>query len=126
VIFTTHNMDEADRLVDRLVIIDHGRLLVLDTAEALKRSCGEGDVLEIRLKPLGGPAQAIPAALGDMASFARSTEDVLEIRHPEVVEILSTILERLRRAGYTPAEVHLRENTLEDVFISLTGRSLRE
>ena len=126
VIFTTHNMDEADRLVDRLAIIDHGRLLVLDTAEALKRRCAEGDVLEIRLKPLDGPAQAIPAALGDMASFARSTEDVLEIRHPEVVEILSTILERLRRAGYTPAEVHLRENTLEDVFISLTGRSLRE
>jgi len=126
VIFTTHNMDEADRLVDRLAIIDHGRLLVLDTAEALKRRCGEGDVLEIRLKPLDGQVQAVLAVLGDMASFTRCTGEVLEIRHPEVLEILSTILERLRRAGNTPAEVHLRENTLEDVFISLTGRSLRE
>ena len=126
VIFTTHNMDEADRLVDRLAIVDHGRLLVLDTAEALKRSCGQGDVLEIRLKVHDELPERVLAALGDLAGFARYSEYCLEIRHPEVVEVLSTVLERLRRAGYALAEVHLRENTLEDVFISLTGRSLRE
>lgn len=47
-ILTTHNMDEAERLADRVAIIDHGRLLVLDTPEALKRSVGEGDIIEIR------------------------------------------------------------------------------
>ncbi len=49
VILTTHNMDEADRLADRVAIIDHGRLLVLDTPQALKARLGEGDVLELSL-----------------------------------------------------------------------------
>ena len=49
VILTTHNMDEADRVVDRVAIIDHGELLELDTPEALKQRVGEGDVVEIGL-----------------------------------------------------------------------------
>ena len=49
VILTTHNMDEADRMVDRVAIIDQGRLLVLDTTQALKAQVGEGDILEISL-----------------------------------------------------------------------------
>ena len=47
VILTTHNMDEADRAADRVAIIDHGKLLALDTPEALRRSVGAGDTLEI-------------------------------------------------------------------------------
>jgi ABC-2 type transport system ATP-binding protein len=47
IILTTHNMDEADRMADRVAILDHGRLLTVDTPEALKRTVGEGDVLEI-------------------------------------------------------------------------------
>src|SRR5512143_3734955 len=49
IILTTHNMDEAERMADRVAIIDHGELLVMDTPEALKRRAGEGDVLEIQL-----------------------------------------------------------------------------
>ncbi len=58
VILTTHNMDEADRVADRVAIIDHGELLVLDTPEALKRSVGEGDVVEIDLDGLGDDVPA--------------------------------------------------------------------
>ena len=49
VILTTHNMDEADRVADRVAIIDHGELLVLDTPDRSSRRVGEGDVVEIRL-----------------------------------------------------------------------------
>ena len=49
VILTTHNMDEAERLADRVAIIDHGRLLVVDTPDELKRTVGEGDVLEVNI-----------------------------------------------------------------------------
>ncbi|MHC1783370.1 MAG: hypothetical protein AB9891_11565 [Anaerolineaceae bacterium] len=49
VILTTHNMDEAERVADRVAIIDHGQLLVLDSPQALKASVGEGDILEISL-----------------------------------------------------------------------------
>ena len=62
IILTTHNMDEAERLADRVAIIDHGELLVLDTPEALKRSVGDGDVLEIVLK--GDSLQAQDALVG--------------------------------------------------------------
>ncbi len=47
VILTTHNMDEAERLSDRVAIIDHGKLLLLDTPDNLKRTVGEGDILEL-------------------------------------------------------------------------------
>jgi ABC-2 type transport system ATP-binding protein len=126
-IFTTHNMDEAERLVDRVAIIDHGRLLVLDTPDALKRRVGPGDVLEIRL---GGPGQvvapAVLSALRELAGMAACRDGLLEIRCQGAVERLPAVLDALRLAGFVPAEVRLRANTLEDVFLALTGRSLRE
>ena len=54
VILTTHNMDEADRLSDRVAIIDNGRLLLADTPENLKKTAGTGDILEISLLPVQG------------------------------------------------------------------------
>ncbi len=126
VVFTTHNMDEAERLVDRLAIIDHGRLLVLDTPDALKRQYGQGDVLEMTLKPDGCTPEAVLSALGALGSAARYTAGRLEIRHTNAVEALPEALNSLRQAGFIPMEIRLRENTLEDVFIALTGRGLRE
>src|SRR5512136_932226 len=58
IILTTHNMDEAERVADRIAIIDRGELRVLDTPDALKRSVGEGDVLEIALNGQSGGDQA--------------------------------------------------------------------
>jgi ABC-2 type transport system ATP-binding protein len=124
VILTTHNMDEADRVCDRVAIIDHGQLLVLDTPQALKRTVGEGDVLEVRVGD-GEKAQAALAHLPGRVSvsFAHQT---LTVRAHSVVGLLPAILEALAGAGLEFAEVRLRENSLEDVFIQLTGRSLRE
>lgn len=126
VIFTTHNMDEAERLVDRVGIIDQGRLLVLDTPNALKRQYGQGDVLEIALKPDGHEQQPVLAALGPLAGNAAYSAGLLTLRCAAAVDTLPAALDALRRAGYAPAEVRLRENSLEDVFLALTGRRLRE
>lgn len=125
VILTTHNMDEAERLADRVAIIDHGKLLVLGTPEALKHSVGEGDVLEIALKDRSAPVQVALYDLKDRVS-ATMTDGILHIRALDIVNLLPLILEKLTAAGIQPGEVHLRENTLEDVFIRLTGRRLRE
>ncbi len=125
VILTTHNMDEADRVADRVAIIDHGELLALDTPEALKRSVGEGDVLEIVLGDGSAPALAALSDLTDRAAFD-TTESTLHVRALDVVNLLPPILEKLAAAGVQPGEVRLRENSLEDVFIRLTGRRLRE
>ena len=130
VILTTHNMDEADRVADRIAIIDHGKLLVQDTPEALKQRVGQGDVLEISLKgrPGEGDAERARAALAHLdgqttLDLARGT---LTVRALNGVGMLPAILEALAKIGLQPGEAHLRENTLEDVFIQLTGRRLRE
>jgi ABC-2 type transport system ATP-binding protein len=127
VLVTTHDMEEADRLSDRVAIIDHGRLLVLDRPEALKSSLGEGDLLEI----------ALPAALPDtvdrmLAGAGPETEgltrhgDRLRLVDRQVHRRLPGLLEHLGRHGLEAEEITIRRRTLEDVFIALTGRGLRE
>jgi ABC-2 type transport system ATP-binding protein len=124
ILLTTHNMDEAERMADRVAILDHGRLLVVDTPEALKRTVGEGDVLEIDLE--GGPMEAALAALQPLVPQVSGTNHTLVIRARGVVEHLPVVLEALHAVHAQPGEARLRANTLEDVFISLTGRRLRE
>ncbi|HSA99340.1 MAG TPA: ABC transporter ATP-binding protein [Anaerolineales bacterium] len=124
IIITTHNMDEADRMADRVAIIDQGRLLVVDTPEALKHTVGEGDVLEIDLE--GSSMDAALAALNPIVPHVSATNHTLVIRARGVVEQLPAVLDALHSVRSHPGEVRLRANTLEDVFISLTGRRMRE
>ena len=124
IILTTHNMDEADRMADRVAIIDHGKLLTVDTPEDLKHTVGEGDVLEIDLD--GGSLEEALATLKAVIPQVSATNHTLVVRARGVVEQLPFILDVLHGAKLHPGEVRLRANTLEDVFISLTGRRLRE
>ena len=124
IILTTHNMDEAERMADRVAIIDHGRLLVVDTPEALKHTMGEGDVLEIEV--LAGPTGSAQSALAPIVEQVSVTDRSLVIRTRGVVDLLPAILEALHKLDISPGDVRLRANTLEDVFISMTGRRLRE
>jgi len=132
IILTTHNMDEAERMADRVAIIDHGKLLTLDTPEALKRTVGEGDVLEIEtgegpvLSEVEGSVGSALSVVAKIAPQVSSTNHTLVIRARGVVELLPAILDTLRSVDAHPGEVRLRANSLEDVFISLTGRRLRE
>lgn len=148
IILTTHNMDEADRMSDRVAIIDHGKLLVLDTPGALKRTIGEGDVLELEVKGISAEQalaviQTALPVLRDADGIQRTAEqrlasteitplhqktrhDLLTLRTPNIVEKLPVIIESVQNAGGILGEVHLRANTLEDVFIALTGRRLRQ
>ena len=128
VILTTHNMDEADRVADRIAIIDHGELLVLDTPEKLKQSLGEGDLIEIKLENGLADAEAARQALAGISQDVtlESGSNTLQVRALNAVGSLSLILERLTRGGFKPGEVSIRANSLEDVFIQLTGRKLRE
>jgi len=132
IILTTHNMDEAERMADRVAIIDHGKLLTVDTPEALKRTVGEGDVLEIEtgeglaLSEVEGAVGSALSVISKIAPQVSASNHSLVIRARGVVELLPAILDALRAVDVHPGEVRLRANTLEDVFISLTGRRLRE
>jgi ABC-2 type transport system ATP-binding protein len=127
VLLTTHNMDEADRLASRIAIIDHGKLLLLDTPQNLKQTVGEGDILEFVIKygdqnKLNRVIEMISLSFPDV----KITSDSIIIKHPNVIEHLSEIKTMAEKNGLAVSEVRLRENTLEDVFIHLTGRNLRQ
>jgi len=127
VILTTHNMDEADRMADRVAIMDQGKLLVVDTPGSLKRRLGEGDVLEIDL--LENNREARQCAVEDirrMIPDASMPGNVLTARTVNLAAKLPAILDVIKSSGVQIGEIRLHENTLEDVFISLTGRRLRE
>jgi ABC-2 type transport system ATP-binding protein len=130
VILTTHNMDEADRLADRVAIIDRGRLLTVDTPEALKRAVGEGDVLEVELaRPEVGAERSLDEAVKIVSGLASSVSAVnhsVIVRGRDVAARLPEILLALRTAGAEVLSIHLRSHSLEDVFIALTGKRLRE
>jgi ABC-2 type transport system ATP-binding protein len=130
VILTTHNMDEADRLADRVAIIDHGKLLELDTPTVLKKRVGEGDVVEIELEntidpAIAGQIEAAVVPLVDQVHIDHETS-TLTVRALNAVGALASILDALEKSGAQAGEVRVRENTLEDVFIQLTGRRLRQ
>jgi ABC-2 type transport system ATP-binding protein len=127
VLVTTHDMEEADRLSDRVAIIDHGRLLVLDRPEVLKSSLGEGDLLEIALPEV--PPERIERLLAEPGAGSAGLVrhgDRLRLVDRQVHRRLPELLERMGRHGLDPGEITIRRRTLEDVFIALTGRGLRE
>lgn len=126
-ILTTHNMDEADRLADLVAIMDHGKLLLLDTPSNLKRKVGEGDILEIvtsgndpdLLDQFAEHIKNIPM------DVTKGTDSVM-IKHQHIIESVPAIKNLAEKIGLAISEIKLRENTLENVFIHLTGRNLRQ
>jgi ABC-2 type transport system ATP-binding protein len=127
VILTTHNMDEADRVADRVAIIDHGKLLVLDAPEALKHTVGAGDVVDLQFSSEADSRRAEDVARSACPSaYAARANGHLAVRALGAVRLLPALMEALAQAGLSPEDVRLRENTLEDVFLQLTGRRLRE
>jgi ABC-2 type transport system ATP-binding protein len=127
VILTTHNMDEAERLSDRVAIMDHGKLLSLDTPDNLKRTVGEGDILELVLE--GSNENSIKAFSENIKllnMYIKVNTDTVFIKHSNIIEQLPEIKNVAEKNGLKIAEIKLRENTLEDVFIHLTGRNLRQ
>jgi len=127
VILTTHNMDEADRLADRVAIIDHGKLLLLNTPSNLKRTIGEGDILELVIS--NGETEAIErfiVELNNQNMKIKTGADSILIKDQNIIEKLSAIKTCAETNRLTIGEIKLRENSLEDVFIHLTGRKLRQ
>lgn len=131
VILTTHFMEEADRLSDRVAIIDDGKILVLDTPKNLKASIGEGDLVEFKLSENGEKLEQVLSVLnnnGDKKAIienARVTGGLLIVRALDVVPKLSRILNYIEEQNVEVENMSIRNTTLEDVFIHLTGRALR-
>jgi ABC-2 type transport system ATP-binding protein len=125
VIVTTHNMDEAERIADRVAIIDSGKLLRMDSPDNLKKSIGEGDILEMRLGGSVAGKNKAEEHLKTLGFELKRWEDGLTIRSMDVVMRIPEIHQVLQKEKIEIREMKIRQNTLEDVFIHLTGKSLR-
>ena len=127
VILTTHIMDEADQLSDRIAIIDHGKLIKLDTPENLKKEIGEGDVVDMKLSDITRNNDLINelAKEKDVISVVE-VKGRINIRALNAVAKLPMMMQTVERLNVRVADISVRQNTLEDVFIDLTGTGLRE
>jgi ABC-2 type transport system ATP-binding protein len=125
VLLTTHYMEEADSLSDRVAIIDYGRVLALESPEQLKSTFGAQTVFDLKLKSHEGlePLIAALKARPDVAG-AESTADGLRVIAATSDGLLPDLVQAA--AGFGLRDLAITEPSLETVFIRLTGRDLRE
>jgi ABC-2 type transport system ATP-binding protein len=124
VVLTTHHMDEAERLADRIHIIDHGRLIASGSPVELTRG-GTSTIRLVVTKPFpqGAPA-ALQAALGQRLDVRTISTVSLLITGPADSTTLATVSAWCERNGVLPESLNLGQRNLEDVFLELTGRAL--
>ena len=127
VLLTTHYMDEAEKLCDRVAIVDHGRVIAEGSPMHLMTSLGGEHVVEIAGREDGQgalPAAAMEGLPGVRAAHAEAGRIVLTVAEPHVA--VPAILEKVRAGGWELSGLSTRHASLEDVFVSLTGRHLRD
>jgi ABC-2 type transport system ATP-binding protein len=123
VLLTTHYMEEADRLSDRVAIIDHGRVLVSGTPTELKRGIGAETVIEVHVERPAAEFQAAVSALASVREAQPLATGLRVLAHSRE-GLLPSLVEAALPYGLRDVAVH--EPTLENVFIQLTGRELRD
>jgi ABC-2 type transport system ATP-binding protein len=126
ILLTTHYMEEADRLCGRVAIMDHGRVLALDTPAELKRTVGADTIITV--KAAGDQeqlARAISAEIGGVTR-TRHTEAGLELHVRGGTRLVARVAAAAEAGGFGVADLAVTEPSLETVFINLTGRELRE
>jgi ABC-2 type transport system ATP-binding protein len=126
VVLTTHYLDEADALADRILVMDHGQIVANDTPDALKARIS-GDVVTFGLADPDHRvrAAAVARAATDVREVVTSDAGVLVTVENGAVAV-APLLRALDAAGLSPTSITVNRPTLDDVFLTLTGRSLRE
>ena len=123
ILMTTHYMPEAEALCDRLAIMDHGRLLDIGTVEELVgRRFHERAV---RFSRVGAPDEAVLRVLPGVSRAALEDDEIVLYTN-DVPATIGGLIEITARAGTEPANLMIRSASLEDVFLDLTGRALRD
>jgi ABC-2 type transport system ATP-binding protein len=125
ILLTTHYMEEADTLCNRVAIMDHGRILALDTPAGLKRSVGADTIVTVKAT---GDADALALRLSRAlgATRARTVDGRAELHVQGGERLVPRIVDAAEDAGFDVVDLSVSEPSLETVFINLTGKELRD
>jgi ABC-2 type transport system ATP-binding protein len=126
ILLTTHYMEEADQLCDRVAIMDHGRILALDSPAELKR--GVGAEVIITVKAAGDSGRLLDALEHDIAGVSRTRQIAggVELHVARADGLLPAVVMSAERHGLAVVDLSVAEPSLETVFIDLTGKALRD
>jgi ABC-2 type transport system ATP-binding protein len=126
ILLTTHYMEEAEKLCHRVAIMDHGKILALDTPAELKHGVDADTIVTVRAS---GDQDALAQVLTqrvDGVTRTRVTDSGLQLHVRGGTRLLATVMTAAESAGFDVADLSVAEPTLETVFISLTGKELRD
>ena len=126
ILLTTHYMEEAEQLCDRVAIMDRGKILALDTPERLKHSVGIDTIVTIKSS---GDQDLLAAALEkgvEGVTKSRKTDAGLELHVRGADRLLARVIGAAEVGGFEIADISVAEPSLETVFINLTGKELRD
>src|ERR1035437_996743 len=126
VLLTTHYMEEADQLCDRVAIMDHGRILALDTPASLKQSLGADTIVTVKAR---GEADALSARLTQELpeiTHTRAIKGGVELHVKAAERLVPRVVGAAESGGFEVVDLSVSEPSLETVFISLTGKELRD
>ena len=125
ILVTTHYMDEADKLCDRIAIVDHGKLVALDSQLKLKASIPGKNILEVSFSDVPQGWLDTLQALPEVADV-RADDHVFRISSHNGPRTTVELLETARAAGITVTSLSVQSTTLDDVFVHYTGHQLRD
>ena len=125
ILLTTHYMEEAERLCDRVAIVDHGRIIALGTPRELVASLSADHVVEFAAGPDASLDEQALRTVDGVSALARR-DGAWRVRVAELHRTVPALLAELHRQGVQLTELRTHSATLEDVFVELTGRRLRD
>jgi ABC-2 type transport system ATP-binding protein len=125
ILLTTHYMDEADKLCDRIAIVDHGKLVALDSPLKLKASVPGNNILEVSFSSVPENWLETLKSLPEVADV-KITDNVFRISSQNGSRTTVALVEAARKAGITVTSLSVQSTTLDDVFVHFTGHQLRD
>ncbi|MFN8433021.1 MAG: ATP-binding cassette domain-containing protein [Anaerolineales bacterium] len=127
VLYTTHYMEEAEELSDRVGIIDHGELIAIGTQKELTKQVGETETLILHISENEDPEALVTAFKGIKGVLeAKSVDHEISVITPSAADVMAPVVTKANERGIKIHSIDIREPNLEAVFLHLTGRALRD